>query len=58
MEAGVAAALAIDSGKSITEIDISTLQAILASQNVMIHFDDALIPSQVTEDTQEDYGHV
>lgn len=56
--AGVAAALAIDSGKSITEIDVSALQAILASQNVMIHFDDAWIPSQVTEDTQEDYGHV
>ncbi|MDP4134198.1 MAG: FAD-dependent oxidoreductase [Bacillota bacterium] len=57
--AGEAAALAIETGKSITDIDIKTLQDRLAGVNVMIHFDDALIP-QDTEKTEkgEDIGHI
>lgn len=42
--AGAAASLAINTGSSVTEIDISTLQKILSQENVMIHFDDALVP--------------
>lgn len=56
--AGVAAALAIDSGKPIAEIDVAALQDILASQNVMIHFDDALIPASGGGEDSEDYGHM
>lgn len=42
--AGAAASLAINTGSSVTEIDISTLQKTLSQENVMIHFDDALVP--------------
>ncbi|MBQ3095423.1 MAG: FAD-dependent oxidoreductase, partial [Clostridia bacterium] len=42
--AGAATAQAIDTGKAITDIDISVLQARLASENVDIHFDEALAP--------------
>lgn len=42
--AGTAASLAINTGSSVTEIDISTLQKTLSQENVMIHFDDALVP--------------
>ena len=42
--AGAAASLAINTGFSVTEIDISTLQKTLSQENVMIHFDDALVP--------------
>ncbi len=42
--AGEAAALAIDSGRSITGIDVPTLQRRLESRNVMIHFEDSLVP--------------
>lgn len=43
--AGAAASLAINTGSSVTEIDISTLQKMLSKGNVMIHFDDALVPT-------------
>ena len=42
--AGAAASLAINTSASVTEIDISTLQKTLSKENVMIHFDDALVP--------------
>lgn len=42
--AGIAAAMAIDTGKPIYGIDVKELQATLEKQNVMIHFDDSLIP--------------
>jgi len=42
--AGAAACQAIDAATSVTEIDISTLQKTLSQENVMIHFDDALVP--------------
>ena len=55
--AGVAAALAIDSGKAIAEVDIARLQAALASQDVMIHFDDAWVPAEQGGD-MVDIGHI
>lgn len=55
--AGAAAALSVDSGKPIYDINVSHLQSILESQNVMIHFDDCLIPSEKHEDVQCDIGH-
>lgn len=42
--AGTAASLAINTGSSVIEIDISTLQKKLSQENVMIHFDDVLVP--------------
>lgn len=47
--AGAAACQAIENRQSITDIDIPTLQNKLASENVMIHFDDALIPEGATD---------
>ncbi len=55
--AGAAAAQAIDSGKAVTDIDIAVLQEKLASENVMIHFPDALIPEDRTKIETEDIGH-
>jgi len=53
--AGNAAVLALETGKALPEVDIKELQARLARQNVMIHFDDSLIrwdanPGRVNED--------
>ena len=47
--AGAAACQAIENRQSITDIDIPTLQNKLANENVMIHFDDALIPEGATD---------
>lgn len=43
--AGIAAAMAIDTEKPIYGIDVPALQKELVQQNVMIHFDDSLVPS-------------
>ena len=43
--AGIACAQAIDSGKAIWDVDVPALQAELARENVVIHFDDADIPA-------------
>ena len=43
--AGAAACQAMDHSQSVTDIHIPTLQDQLARENVMIHFDDALIPA-------------
>ena len=58
--AGAACAQAIDDGSAICGIDIKRLQKTLEAADVMIHFDDALIPkagerSRVGE--SEDIGH-
>lgn len=44
--AGAAACQAIDCGASVTDIHIPALQEKLASENVMIHFDDTLVPPE------------
>ena len=46
--AGEAAALAIESGKSVATVDIRTLQMRLEAENVMIHFPDAYVPEDRT----------
>lgn len=48
--AGVAAALALDGDGNLHHVDIAKLQSVLASQNVMIHFDDALVPQKEADD--------
>ena len=55
--AGAAASQAIDTGKAITNINISRLQEKLAGENVMIHFDDCLIPIGETAGEKADIGH-
>lgn len=56
--AGVACAQAIDDNRPVYGIDISRLQKTLASQNVLIHFDDELIPKKGDESTaKDDFGH-
>ena len=47
--AGLAAALAIDSNSHIYDIDVTELQKELINQNVMIHFDDSLVPKKETK---------
>ncbi len=42
--AAVAASHAIDEGCAVADCDIRKVQSVLESENVMIHFDDALIP--------------
>ena len=55
--AGNAAALAIDEGCGIDTVPVTKLQEILASQNVMIHFDDALINWDADPGRVDDNGH-
>jgi len=55
--AGAAVCQAIDSNNSITEIDVSILQKKLENENVMIHFDDSLIPNDKTVIEKVDFGH-
>lgn len=57
--AGIAASIAIDSNKPIYNIDVHKLQAVLEEQNVIIHFDDTLIPTEKTVDIpNDDIGHI
>ena len=44
--AAVAASHAIDENCAVTDCDIRKVQSVLESENVMIHFDDALIPAE------------
>ena len=54
--AGTAAALAIDQGVDVADVDIGALQAALAARDVMIHFDDAWVPeNRVVEKTDFDH---
>ncbi len=50
--AGIACAAAIDENCGICDVDIAKLQNELQKQNVMIHFDDSLVPSEEQEDTR------
>lgn len=47
--AGEAAVLSIESGKPIYDIDVSELQNRLEKADVMIHFDDSLIPKDISK---------
>lgn len=49
--AGAAAAQAIARGVGVTAVDVTALQEKLASEDVMIHFDDALIPQEQTKES-------
>ncbi len=55
--AGEAAALALDTGKNLHTLDIRVLQERLAAADVMIHFDDSLIPA-VADNTREETQHI
>lgn len=56
--AGRAAALAVDSNSDIHDIDVKKLQKMLENENVMIHFDNNLIPTtQIENIAKEDIGH-
>lgn len=50
--AGLAASMAIDASCAVSDVDIKKLQNTLESENVMIHFDDALIPNDTDEIVQ------
>ncbi len=55
---GLACCQAIDDNLGIDKIDVKKLQDKLISQNVMIHFDDELIPKDIENSGQKfDVGH-
>lgn len=59
--AGEVAAMATDDGKAIWDVDIKELQDRLEKANVMIHFDDALVPDEntdMTDNVNHDIGHI
>jgi len=58
--AGLAAAHAIDRNVTLNRLDIPALQKALQATDVMVHFDDALIPKDPAADKtpEEDYGHI
>ncbi len=56
--AGIAAALSIDDGVPIYDVDIRALQSELEAQDVMLHFDDSLIPEKEADDVHMDIGHM
>lgn len=56
--AGIAAALSIDDGVPIYDVDIHALQSELEAQDVMLHFDDSLIPKKKADDVHMDIGHM
>lgn len=56
--AGIAAALSIDDGVPIYDADIRALQSELEAQDVMLHFDDSLIPEKEADDVHMDIGHM
>ncbi|MBQ7821115.1 MAG: FAD-dependent oxidoreductase [Clostridia bacterium] len=57
--AGVACVLAKQKSSAISEIDIPELQHMLAGDNVMIHFDDSLIPEDTKNSGESvDIGHI
>ncbi len=56
--AGEAAALAIETNTAIDRLDVSALQKRMEEANVMVHFDDALLPEDPTTFYRgEDIGH-
>lgn len=56
--AGIAAALSIDGVVPIYDVDIRALQSELEAQDVMLHFDDSLIPEKEADDVHMDIGHM
>ncbi len=59
--AGEVAAMATDDGKAIWDVNINELQSRLEKANVMIHFDDALVPDEntdMTDNVNHDIGHI
>jgi hypothetical protein len=57
--AGEVCALAIETEKPVYEVDVKTLQDRLEKNNVIIHFDDALIPNDAHNiEKGEDIGHI
>ena len=57
--AGEACAIAIDDNSVIWDIDITKLQKNLEATGVDIHFDDKLIPEDLTKSGEEfDIGHI
>ena len=56
--AGAAASLAIDTNCSVSDINITFLQNMLSKQDVMIHFDDALVPEDKETSETCDIGHI
>ncbi len=56
--AGIVAALSIDDGVPIYDVDIHALQSELEAQDVMLHFDDSLIPEKEADDVHMDIGHM
>ena len=55
--AGAAASQAIDEGSAVTNVNITRLQEKLAGENVMIHFDDCLIPAGEAAGEPANIGH-
>ena len=55
--AGAAAVQALNRGVSVTAVDVKQLQNTLAAEDVMIHFDDALIP-EIQTNEHADVGEV
>ena len=56
--AGAAAIQAVDKKCSVLDIDIPSLQAKLEGENVIIHFDDALVPDDISNVETVDIGHI
>ena len=58
--AGNAAVVALDSNCGIDKVDVTEVQKKQAEQNVMLHFDDALIPKDLANagEKGEDIGHI
>lgn len=58
--AGNAAVIALDTHRGIDEIDVAKVQKKQAEQNVMLHFDDALVPENLANagEKGEDVGHI
>ncbi len=56
--AGEAAVIAIDDACDIAKVDITKLQTRLTEGNVMLHFDDSLVPEDVTKEEKADVGHI
>lgn len=54
----VVACNAIDSGCAVSDCDIRKVQSTLESENVMIHFDDALIPTEHRDTDGHAEGHM
>lgn len=56
--AGAACCQAIDTGCALPAVNIAALQTRLAGENVLIHFDDSLIPADPNQIEREDIGHI